>query len=98
MLEWFLKSLLPYISKDVSTFGVTSKEEVIFKAQKLDLIYAQSRMLYEIVLDTSRSNYDPRKIPGPHVFGIIGSANPKSTNLVKNELKELLIQIIFSIK
>jgi hypothetical protein len=33
LLEWFLKSLLLVISKDVSTPGVFSKEEVIFKAQ-----------------------------------------------------------------
>jgi hypothetical protein len=77
MLEWFLKSLLPYISKDVSTSGVTSEEEVIFKAQHLDLIYAQSGMLYEILPNMSRSNYDPRKNPGPHANGIIGSANAK---------------------
>jgi hypothetical protein len=49
MLEWFLKSLCPYISKDVSTSGVTSEEEAIFKAQQLDLIYVQSRMLYKIL-------------------------------------------------
>jgi hypothetical protein len=28
LLEWFLKSLQPYILKDVSTYGVTSEEEV----------------------------------------------------------------------
>jgi hypothetical protein len=61
LLEWFLKSLLPYISKDVSTSRVTSEEEAIFKAQQLDLIYAQSGMLYEILPDAPRSNYDPRK-------------------------------------
>jgi hypothetical protein len=33
LLEWFLKSLFPYISKDVSTSGVSSKEEAIFRAQ-----------------------------------------------------------------
>jgi hypothetical protein len=32
MLEWFLKSLQPPISKDVATSGVTSKEEEIFKS------------------------------------------------------------------
>jgi hypothetical protein len=32
MLEWFLKSLLPYISMDVSTSRVKSEEEVIFKS------------------------------------------------------------------
>jgi hypothetical protein len=45
LLEWFLKSLLSYISKGVSTYGVTYEEEVIFKAQQLDFIYAQTRML-----------------------------------------------------
>jgi hypothetical protein len=33
LLEWFLKSLFPYISKDVSTSRVTYEEEAIFKAQ-----------------------------------------------------------------
>jgi hypothetical protein len=40
LLEWFLKSLQPYISKDASTFGVTYQEEAIFKAQQLDIIYS----------------------------------------------------------
>ena len=40
LLEWFLKYLLPYISKDVSTSRVTSKEEAIFKPQQSDIIYA----------------------------------------------------------
>jgi hypothetical protein len=57
LLEWFLKSLLPYISKDVSTSGVTSEEEAIFKSQQLDIIYAQSGMLYEILPDAPRSSY-----------------------------------------
>jgi hypothetical protein len=89
LLEWFLKSLLPYISKDVSTSRVTSEEEAIFKAQQLDLIYAQSRMLYEIIPDTPQSNYDPRQKPGPHADDIIGSTNAKTTDLVMNQLKYL---------
>ena len=32
LLEWFLKSLLPYISKDVSTSGVNNEEEAIIRA------------------------------------------------------------------
>ena len=40
LLEWFLKYLLPYISKDVSTLGVTTEEEAILRVQQLDLIYA----------------------------------------------------------
>jgi hypothetical protein len=59
MLGWFLKSLLPYISKDVSKYRVTSEEESIFKYQQLDIIYAQFGMLYEIIVDAPRSNYKP---------------------------------------
>jgi hypothetical protein len=46
-------------------------------------------MLYEILPDMSQSNYDPRQKPRPHVDGIIGSANAKSTNLVTKQLKYL---------
>jgi hypothetical protein len=84
MLKWFIKSLFPYISKDVSTSGVTSEEEVVFKTQQVDLIYAKFGMLYEILPSTPWSNYDPRKNHGPRADGIISSANAKSTNLVKN--------------
>ena len=34
LLEWFLKSLLPYIVKDVSTSRVQNEEQAIFRAQK----------------------------------------------------------------
>jgi hypothetical protein len=56
LLEWFLNSLVPYILKYFSTSEVTSKEEEIFKSQQLDIIYAHFGMLYEIILDASRSN------------------------------------------
>jgi hypothetical protein len=89
LLEWFLKSLHAPILKDVSTYGVTTKEEAIFRAQLLDLIYAQSGMLYHLLLEAPWSTYDPRQNPGPHADGIIGSAKVKSVDLVTNQLKEL---------
>jgi hypothetical protein len=48
-------------------------------------------MLYEIIPDASRSNYDPRKKLGPHVDGIIGSTNTKYPDLVMHQLKELCL-------
>jgi hypothetical protein len=66
---------------------------VIFKSQKLDIIYAQSGMLYKILLDAPRSNYDHRQNPEPHVEphvdGILGSTNVKSVDLVTIQLKYL---------
>jgi hypothetical protein len=78
---------MPYISKDVSTSRVTFEEEAIFKAQKLSLIYAQSEMLYDILPNAPRSNYDPRQNLRPHVDGIVGSINVKSTEWVTIHLK-----------
>ena len=71
LLEWFLKSLLPYIAKDVSTSRVQNEEQVIFRAHELDLIYAQSELLYEIIPNTLCSSFDPKIKPGPHADGIV---------------------------
>jgi hypothetical protein len=89
LLEWFLKSLHPPISKNVPTSRVTNEEEDIFRAQQLDLIYAQSRMIYHLLPDAPRSTYHPRQKLGPHADGILGSANVKSTDSVTNQIKEL---------
>ena len=52
LLEWFLKLLFPYIAKDFSTSGVLKEEHDILWDQQIDLIYAQSCLLYEIILST----------------------------------------------
>jgi hypothetical protein len=78
LLEWFLKSFHPPISKDIATSGVSNEEEAVFRAQQLDLIYAQSGMLYHLLLEVPQSNYNPRKKPRPYVDGIVGSTNVMS--------------------
>jgi hypothetical protein len=49
-------------------------------------------MLYHILLDTSRSTYDPRQKLEPHVDGIVGSINVKPTDSVTIHLKELSLR------
>ena len=90
-MEWFLKTLFPYIEKYVSTFEVKKEEQDIFRAQQLDFIYAQSRLLYEIILNAPRSNFDPKYKLGPHVDGIVGSANAKPVSLVTNQMNNLSV-------
>jgi hypothetical protein len=51
LLEWFLKSLVPQLSKDVATSGVFSEEDAIMRAQQFELIYSQSGLLYNILPD-----------------------------------------------
>ena len=91
LLEWFLKSLLPYIAKDVSTYGVQNKEQAIFRAQELDLIYAQSKLLYEIILNAPRSNFDTKIKPRPHADGIVGSNSTKPMDSIMKQLSQLSI-------
>lgn len=49
LLDWFLKSLFPPISKDVAMGMPQTKDETIFKAQTFELIYAQSYHLYTML-------------------------------------------------
>ena len=89
--EWFLKSLFPYIAKDVSTSGVQNEEQAIFRAQKLDLIYAQSSLLYEIIPNAPRSSFDPKVKHGPHADGIVGCASAKPADSVAKQTSNLSI-------
>jgi hypothetical protein len=50
-LDWFLKSLVPVIVKDVTTTMPQNKDEAITKAQQFDLIYSQSEYLYMVLQD-----------------------------------------------
>ena len=55
---------------------------MIFRAQELDLIYAQSGLLYEIIPNAPCSSFDPKVKPGPHVDDIVGCASSKPMDLV----------------
>jgi hypothetical protein len=93
LLEWFLKSLVPQLSKDVSISGVFSEEEGIMRAQRLELIYSKSSLLYEIFQYAPLSILDKaRHKSGPHADGIVGSTQAKPTDQLSNQLKQLSIQ------
>ena len=88
---WFLKYLLPYIAKDVSTSGVQNEEQAIFRVQELDLIYAQFGLLYEIIPNAPRSSFDPKVKPGPHADSIVGCASKKPVGSVVKQVAQLSI-------
>jgi hypothetical protein len=58
LLEWFLKYLVPQLSKDVATLGVFLEEYAIMRSQQLELIYSQFGLLYEVFLNAPRSILD----------------------------------------
>ena len=88
LIEWFLKSLIPYIAKDVSTSGVQNEEQAIFREQELDLIYSQSIILYEIIPNSPRYNFDPKVKPRPHADGIVGCTSTKPADLVVKQVNQ----------
>jgi hypothetical protein len=76
-LDWFLKSLVSVISKDVASTFPQSEEEAIKKDQQFDLIYAQSGYLYTVFPDAPRPIPFGQDKPGmSHAAdGLIGSMN-----------------------
>jgi hypothetical protein len=93
LLEWFLKSLVPQLSKDVATSGVFFEEDAIMRAQQFELIYSQSGLLYNILSDAPQSILDKtRQRAGPHVDGIVGSAQTKPAEQLTKHLQQLSIQ------
>ena len=80
--------VVPYIAKDVSTSGVQNEEQAIFRAQELDLIYAQSVLLYEIIPNALRSSFDPKIKPGTHADGIVGCTSAKPADSVVKQVSQ----------
>ena len=53
-MDWFLRSLLPAIGKDVASHFPQTKDTALQIALKYDLIYAQSGYVYTILPDLPR--------------------------------------------
>jgi hypothetical protein len=79
LAEWFTKSLLLQIARDVSMGGVVTEEEAIARAQYLDLVYSQSGTLYELIPNATRATNNPSKpSSASHTDGVIGSVKTQS--------------------
>jgi hypothetical protein len=74
-LDWFLRSLVSLLAKDVASTFPQYEEETIRKSQQYDLIYAQSRYLYTVLPDIPRPvPFDQDKPGMSHsVDGLIGT-------------------------
>jgi len=75
-MDWFCKSLLPKIARDITLGGVVTEDQSILHAQHLDLIYSQSGTLYDIIpYAPSNPNPPTTQHPGEHTDGIIGASS-----------------------
>jgi hypothetical protein len=59
----FTKSLIGTIARDVTMGGVFTEEHVISHAQYLDLIYFQTRMIYDLIPDAPCPSTNPTLTP-----------------------------------
>jgi hypothetical protein len=81
LVEWFTKSLLPQIARDVAMGGLVTEEEAIARAQYLDLVYLQFGTLYELIPNAIHStNYPSKPSSTSHADGLIGSIKTQSTS------------------
>ena len=61
LVEWFTKSLLPSITRDVAMGCTVTEEQAIARAQYLDLVYSQSGTLYELTPNAPHTSTNPSK-------------------------------------
>jgi hypothetical protein len=57
--DWFTKSFLPPITRDVVMGGTITEEQDIAYAQYLYLVYSQSDTLYDSIPNTPRPSTNP---------------------------------------
>jgi hypothetical protein len=81
LADWFMKSLLPPIARDVAMGGVITEEQEISDAKYLDLVYSQSSTLYDLIPNDPRPINNPsRPAPKPHANGTIGLVSTPSSS------------------
>jgi hypothetical protein len=83
LAEWFTKSFMNDISKDISMGGVVTEEQAISRAQYLDLVYSQMGTLYDLLPDAPRpstTTTSTTPTTSHAVDGVIGTfhAQPQS--------------------
>ena len=87
LVDWFVKSLLPSITKDVALSGAVTNAKVILKAQQFYLLYYQYQMLYEIIPNALRSDTKkPKPMPSPQANGVIGSTGNDAVKKVQSQI------------
>ena len=80
LADWFTKSLLPPIARDVTMGGAVTKEQAISCTQYLDLVYSQLGTLYDLIPHAPRPTTDPsRPTTEPPADGILGSVQTQMT-------------------
>jgi hypothetical protein len=87
LAEWFTKSFVNEIGKDIAMGGVVTEEQAISRAQYLDLVYSQTGTLYDLLPElphpgTSSTSTTPAASHAAD--GVIGTAQAHSHSSFKH--------------
>jgi len=86
LTEWFTKSFIATIARDIAMGGCVTEEQAIAHAQYLDLVYSQSGTLYELLPNALWPSSDPGKSKSPiippvdGVIGLVSQAPAKTSS------------------
>jgi hypothetical protein len=81
LAEWFTKSSVNEIGKDIAMGGIVTEEQDISRAQYLDLVYSQMGTLYDFLLELPRpgtSNASTAPAASHAADGVIGTTHTHS--------------------
>jgi hypothetical protein len=84
LAEWFTKSFVNKIAKDISMGGVVTEEQAISRAQYLDLVYSQTGTLYDLLPDLPRpgtSSTSTAPVASHAADGVIGNTQAHSHSM-----------------
>jgi hypothetical protein len=84
LAEWFTKSFVNEIGKDIAMGGVVTEEKAISHAQYLDLIYSQTGTLYDLLPELPRpgtSSTSTAPAASHAADGVIGTAHTHSHSI-----------------
>ena len=92
LADWFYKSLLSQITKDISLGGMVTGDQSIRRAQHLDLIYSHSSTLYDAIPTAPRTSNSPAtQQPGAHDDGIINTTSGSIVKQLSGHITQLSV-------
>jgi hypothetical protein len=84
LAEWFTKSFVNEIGKEISMGGVITEEKTIIRAQYLDLVYSKMGTLYDLLPDLphpNTSNTSTAPAASHATDGVIGTSQAQSNSV-----------------
>ena len=88
LTEWFTKSFMAPIARDIAMGGCVTEEQAIARAEYLDLVYSQFGTLYELLPNAPRPSSNPETSKPQVVCPIDGVIGLVSQTLAKSSFKQ----------